>query len=42
MYPGEIKVIIDKPIYPIENEAPEDLTLRLEQVINKNLATITY
>ena len=42
MYPGEIKVIIDKPIYPGKNEPPEELILRIEQVITKNLATITH
>ena len=40
MFPSEIKVIIDKPIYP--NKSSEDLILELEQVINKNLNTITH
>ena len=41
LIPGEIKVIIGKPIYPQENEAPEELTLRIEKAITTNLATIT-
>jgi 1-acyl-sn-glycerol-3-phosphate acyltransferase len=42
LFPGEIKVIIDKPIYPQKNETAEELNLRIEHVITKNLATITH
>ncbi len=42
VFPGEIKVIIDKPVYPVDNETIEQLCLRIEQSINKNLATITH
>lgn len=42
MFPGKIKVIIDKPIYPKKNEDSEELILKIEQVITKNLANITY
>ena len=41
-YPGHIKVIIDKPIYPKKDETPEELILRIEQVITTNLATISH
>lgn len=40
-YPGKVTVIIDKPIYPKDDESPEDLILKIEDTITKNLATIT-
>lgn len=40
MYPGQVDIIIDKPIYPTSYESSEELTKRVEDVITHNLATI--
>lgn len=40
LYPGTVKVVIDKAIYPQENETAEAITRRIEAVVSKNLATI--
>ena len=40
IYPGIVNIIVDKPIYPLPDETPEDLTLRIENVIANNLAKI--
>jgi 1-acyl-sn-glycerol-3-phosphate acyltransferase len=38
--PGVVKVVVDKPIYPQENESVEDYTQRIEDVVRKNLIII--
>lgn len=41
IYPGTVKVIINKPIIAEHNEPPEILTNRIEQVVRQSLAKIS-
>ncbi|MEN9391523.1 MAG: hypothetical protein RL017_821 [Pseudomonadota bacterium] len=38
--PGVVKIVIDKPIYPKDGESNEEYTLRIENVIRKNIDVI--
>ncbi len=42
LYPGTITIVIDKPMYPNNNEAPEEFTDRIEKVIRGNLNPLLH
>ena len=42
LFPGKIDIVVDKPIYSNISELPEDLTLRLEGIVLKNLSSIKH
>lgn len=41
LFPGIINVIISKPIIPIQDETPQQLTKKIEDVIKSNLESIS-